>query len=128
MQFRTKLAAEAGIALHCMEGFTYCIGSDKVASALFICKADDEKEPSFANYISRQPVISWDKLKDDIVPFLNHSDCEGELTPEECATIDPRLRELIKDWPDDDNDKIKALELAGGMELAAKNNEPLEFC
>lgn len=71
--------------------------------------------------------ISWDKIKDPIKPLLNHSDCDGELTSEECREVAPRLRELVKDWPDDDYDKQKALELADGMEFAAIMNENLEF-
>ena len=71
--------------------------------------------------------ISWDNVKDPITPLLNHSDCDGELTPEECRTVAPRLRELVANWKEDDYDKAKAIELAEGMELAAKNNELLEF-
>jgi hypothetical protein len=66
-------------------------------------------------------------FKDDIIPLLNHSDCDGELSPEECKKVAPRLRELVKDWPDG-YDKRRALELAEGMELAVSKNEHLQFC
>jgi len=101
--FRTKLAAEVGIALHCMEGFCF-------------------------DYTGRQPVISWDKINDNIALLLNHSDCDGILTPKECKKVYPRLLELIKDWPDEDCDKQKALELANGMRKAARLNQNLRFC
>ncbi|WAH35012.1 hypothetical protein [Alicyclobacillus dauci] len=70
---------------------------------------------------------SFDEMVDDIKPLLDHSDCDGELTPEECKQVAPRLRELVSGWLDDDRDKIQALDLAEGMELAAEEGEPLRF-
>lgn len=70
--------------------------------------------------------IPWENVKDDIVPLLNHSDCEGHLTPEECRKVAPRLRELVATW-ENDIDKGRALSLAEGMEKAAAANENLEF-
>lgn len=70
---------------------------------------------------------SWDNVSDDIKYFLNHSDCNGELMPNECLKIAPRLKELVKKWDDNDYDKIKALELADDMEFLAKKNKPLIF-
>ncbi len=66
-------------------------------------------------------------LKDAIAPLLMHSDCDGELSPEECRNIAPRLRELIAAWDDDDFDRGEFLLLADGMDDAEKANEPLEF-
>jgi hypothetical protein len=69
----------------------------------------------------------FEKIENDpIVHLLAHSDCDGELTPDECRVVAPRLRELVSGWGDD-FDRSKALELADGMEEAAKANEPLEF-
>ena len=96
--FRTRLAGEAGIKLDQMDGFA-----------------------------SGEPFVSWNTIDDDIRPLLNHSDCEGELTPEGCAKVAPRLRELVSNWPDDDYDKINALRLAEGMDEAVKSGENLEF-
>lgn len=62
----------------------------------------------------------------DLIPLLNHSDCDGELTPEECKRVAPALREAVSKW-DDDYDRAKFLELAEGMELAASLNEALQF-
>lgn len=70
--------------------------------------------------------IPFHIYQDDIIPLLNHSDCDGELTPEECKQVAPRLRELVSGW-EDDYDKSKALDLADGMELAANQGKPLEF-
>ncbi len=99
MTFRRRLAAEIGIVLNEMQGFR--IG--EVAGG-----------------------GSWDSVKDDIVPFLNHSDCDGELTPEECKRVAPRLRELVRDWPDG-FDKGMAIILADDMERIADSGEALVF-
>ncbi len=37
----------------------------------------------------------WD---DPIVPLLDHSNCNIQLTPDECKTVAPRLRELVDEW------------------------------
>lgn len=71
--------------------------------------------------------IPWETVTDAIVPLLNHSDCDGELSPEECATVAPRLRELVAEWSDMDSDKREALPLAEAMEQCAGLGEPLEF-
>ena len=69
----------------------------------------------------------WSEVNDPIVGFLHHSDCEGELTAEQCATIAPRLAELVIAWGDDDYDKRKALKLSEDMIALAKAGEALEF-
>ena len=72
--------------------------------------------------------IPFSNYEDDILPLLDHSDCDGELTVEECKRVAPRLRQLVSTWENDDYDKIKALDLVSGMEYAVECNEPLEFC
>lgn len=69
----------------------------------------------------------WEDIIDPIKNLLNHSDCDGELSPEECAVIAPRLRQLVEKWADYDYDKQMALRLAEGMETCATINQPLEF-
>ena len=71
---------------------------------------------------------TWDHVADPIRLLLNHSDCEGELSAEQCAAIAPRLRELVSDWGDDDFDRYQALLLADAMDVCASTGEPLEFC
>lgn len=100
---RTRLAATIGITLGDMQGF-----------------ATPWSEVPHAD-------IPWPD-KDPIEPLLWHSDCDGELSVEECQSIAPRLRELVENWDDDDHDKIHFLLLADGMDTAAKEEEPLEFC
>lgn len=71
--------------------------------------------------------VPWDTVADPIKPLLDHSDCDGELTPDECRAVAPRLRELVAGWDADDYDKVNALRLADGMMLAADANEPFKF-
>lgn len=73
---------------------------------------------------------SWDLFPadDPMRVFMNHSDCDGVLSPLECSAIAPRLKTLIADWDEDDWDRNSAEELIAGMELAADCNEDLEFC
>jgi hypothetical protein len=72
--------------------------------------------------------IRWEHYKNDnIIPLLYHSDCDGELTVEECDQIIPRLKELVNILPEEDYDKIKGLKLIESMEEAVENNEPLKF-
>src|SRR5688572_2354041 len=72
--------------------------------------------------------------RDDLFPLLNHSDCDGELSPSECATVAPRLREVIAGWKvglgdiGHDYDRRTGLALADMMDKCAKRNKPLVFC
>jgi len=97
--FRKRLALAVGIDLDLMPGFA--------------------KEPEF----------EWDDFDDDIIPLLNHSDCDGDLTPEECKTVAPRLRELVLPWDaNHDRDRVEALYLADTMEKCAEKGWDLIFC
>jgi hypothetical protein len=71
----------------------------------------------------------WDTITTDLRPLLEHSDCDGELTPAECRQVAPRLREVIDAlWPDEhDYDRRAGLALVHGMGLAAQADEPLQF-
>lgn len=68
-----------------------------------------------------------DGQNDPIRIFLGHSDCDGELSPDECALIAPRIRYLIKDWDREDYDRKNATELADAMEECVIDNKPLIF-
>lgn len=70
---------------------------------------------------------SWTTVKDSIKLLLNHSDCDGTLSLGQCRKIAPRLRKLVSSWPNDDYDKVNALELADGMEKAEQEGVVLEF-
>lgn len=120
---------------------------------LVICFADDSRDDfidwsysSFHEFRSRLaisaglgPLSNYRKAggykqfpspdNEPIVHLLDHSDCDGELTPQQCAAVAPRLRELILGW-DDDHDtgyRWRAEKLAGMMDEAAKSGISLEF-
>jgi hypothetical protein len=121
--FREQLAAEAGIELGRMYGFY----DFDFAKAFREGGMERVKELDEASGEKR----SWDEIDDPIKPLLNHSDCDGQLTPEECATIAPRLRELVSKWPDmgiHGYDREHAERLADLMDRSVELNVPLQFC
>jgi hypothetical protein len=101
-RFRQRVAKQAGIVLDEMEGF----GNR------------DEGTPGTKKWQEGDPIVH----------LLNHSDCDGILTPQQCRECAPRLRELIKDWDiQNDYDARSALSLIEGMETAANKNINMEF-
>jgi hypothetical protein len=70
--------------------------------------------------------IPWDTVSTAIAPLLNHSDCDGSLTPDECAQVAPRLAELLPRLKDD-YDRHNGAALVASMRAAAASDEPLEF-
>lgn len=102
-RFRDALAEHEGIDLGQMEGFRR--------------HGDD------------RPRISWDTVTTPLKPLLDHSDCDGEISPEDCAAVAPHLRKVIAAiWPEGAYDYQSGMELADGMDAAAEAGEPLEFC
>lgn len=61
-----------------------------------------------------------------LVYLLHHSDCDGDLSPDQCRVVAPALRKVVESWFDH-YDRQMFLRLADGMEEAAKENVPLEF-
>lgn len=108
-RFREALAAHEGIDLNRMHGFKPFYAGDDWAG------------------------IPWDGVTTALRPLLDHSDCDGQLTPEECRQVAPRLREVIDAvWPDDvvgvdGYNRRAGLALAQGMDDAAAAGVPLEF-
>lgn len=103
-RFREALAQHEGIDLDRMEGFR--------------------------RYGDNRPRISWTTINSPLKPLLDHSDCDGELTPDECRQVAPHLREVaVALWPDPSNYNRRHAELlADGMDAAAAAGENLEFC
>lgn len=74
------------------------------------------------------PMEVWESEDDQpLDPLLYHSDCDGIISPEDCAKVAPALEAAVKDWPEDDYDRVNALRLAEGMRLAAAKGEDLAF-
>lgn len=71
---------------------------------------------------------AWpDAEKVPLVGLLYHSDCDGDLTPDQCRKIAPALRAAVQQWPADDFDRDGFNRLADAMDEAAAADEPLEF-
>lgn len=69
---------------------------------------------------------SWSSVIDPIVPLLHHSDCDGELAPDVCRTVAPRLRALAAKLPHD-YDRSMGAALADMMDECARTGASLEF-
>src|SRR5687767_2435297 len=48
----------------------------------------------------------WPSQFDEpLVILIDHGDCEGDLSPDQCRRLAPRLRELVAAWDVDDYDR-----------------------
>lgn len=111
-RFRTRLAASEGFVLDEMQGFS---------NGHYF---ENDYKPG---------TRSWDEITTALKPLLNHSDADGELTPEECAQVAPRLRKVVAEWPEngtmsDAFDYQNGLRLADCMDICAAGGHTLEFC
>lgn len=98
MRFRKRLATGIGIDLEEMFGF------------------------------SEEGGRMWGDIDSPLVAFLNHSDCDGELSAAECEKVRPALIEAMKSWPEDDYDRVQGTRLAEYMAVCAVRGVPLDFC
>jgi hypothetical protein len=69
----------------------------------------------------------WPNIKDPIFLLLNHKDCSGEISPQDCHALANRLGYLIRAWPND-YDRIQAQHLIDTLYEADKANLPVKFC
>jgi hypothetical protein len=109
-RFRERLAETEGFDLRDMYGFT-----------------DFARRLTDPDHVGRD----WDEIATTLKPLLDHSDCDGELTPAECAQVAPRLREIAGQWPDDMEhryDRRSGMALAGCMDECVALDVNLEFC
>ena len=80
------------------------------------------------NKIDRTDDPKFQAIKRDPIKYLlAHSDCDGHLTAIQCRKLEPRIREILSSWSDDDRDKHRGLELCEGLKLAGEKNQRLEF-
>lgn len=72
----------------------------------------------------------WGALPPDALHvLLNHSDCDGDIAPEDCAKIADRLEELLPSVPADPMDytRKKTEAFIKGCRAAAAAGERLDF-
>ncbi len=115
MEWRIWLAKQIEINLLDMEGFS---------------------ERDYLNPDRKKGTIKWNTVDDDLKFLLNHSDCDGHLTPTKCKKIAERLKSIIGDReiPEkslfnskDDWYLIKTYNFMKGCLNAYENKENLEF-
>jgi hypothetical protein len=116
MEWRIWIADQIGINLLDMEGY-----SDR----------------DYSNPKRKKGTIKWETINDDLKYLLNHSDCDGQISPLRCKKIADRLKEIIGDRevPEDrfsSRDKEgwhlwSTKQFMKGCKKAFKNNEPLKF-
>jgi hypothetical protein len=120
-RFRRRVAAAVGIELDRMEGY----------------HRSHQLMAQFDRYLvdgtisaPETPVeaIPWSIISSPLVALLDHSDCDGELSPEECATIAPALEAICLAWEEDDFDRQQGLLLVEGLRECAESGEAMEFC
>lgn len=100
-RFRERLAREIGVTLWAMENF---------------CAVSPEQVAPYRRMPPEWVPIPWSTVRDPIAGLLNHSDCEGTLSADQCHAIAPRLREICGGWPEDDYDRRQAFILAEMMD------------
>lgn len=68
--------------------------------------------------------VPWDTVTTELAPFLDHSDCDGELTPAECQQVLPRLSGIHAQWSLAGEDTEEAYRVHGLAQLI----ELLDYC
>lgn len=73
---------------------------------------------------------SWDTFEHDIKPLLFHSDCDGELSPEECEQVARGLKSIIDATAETEENEYyirKAKQFMEGCLDAASKKESIDF-
>lgn len=129
MRWRQEVARVAGIPLELMEAF-YSDDMNQIKLAEYA----GPNAAALIEVLKRNCPIKWSSLKSDpLHALLHHSDCDGDISPEDCAKIADRLEELLPQFPSGDggghigNWRDKTKTFIEGCRAAAAANEPLDF-
>jgi len=126
MRWRREVAKAAGLPpLDLMEGFYIPTTESRTNPTFFVGgKGMDDWR---IKMLEESLPISWGILKPDpLHELLCHSDCDGQIAPENCGPIADSLERLIPKMPTPDmKDVTKAF--VDGLRLAAQKGEPLAF-
>jgi len=72
--------------------------------------------------------VSWEPFKDaPLYPLLNHSDCDGRLSWQDCAQVYPALIDAVANWPKHDPLRELGLLLANHMRFCSEIQRDLLF-
>jgi len=132
MRWREMIAEVAGMPpLRMMEGF-WVEGNAPYDPATMIF-GDPQGKETVQRFLKGLP-IKWDALKPSpLHVLLHHSDCEGEISANDCKQIADALEKLLPKFPSGDggghigNWRDKTQQFIDGCRAAAEANEPLEF-
>lgn len=94
-----------------------------------IAKEIGEDLNSFYGFGGDKPFY---EVSHPIVPLLDHSDCEGELSVEECESIVEGINMILQDLPESDDEmdvwfKDRLVQFKEGCEYAIEEGEIVEF-
>jgi hypothetical protein len=145
MRWRTEIARAAGIPLEFMEGFynentlsLSLLRHTELKGAAYVPNAAGGMSNAWvSDGVARRASvfpIKWEVLRPDPIHLLlNHSDCDGEIEPGDCAAIADRLTELLPLLPAGDgvghigNWAAKTQAFIDGCRAAADAGEQLRF-
>lgn len=130
MRWRQEIARLAGVPLELMDGFF----DPAQNNAMALAKIAGDNANALRELLTRNCPIRWDSLKPDpLHVLLYHSDCDGEIAPDDCAKIADRLEELLPLLPSGEggghigNWRDKTSKFIAGCRTAAAAGEPLDF-
>lgn len=71
----------------------------------------------------------WSTVSSGLVPLLNHSDCDGEISPDDAALIAPALDEVVENATEQDEPWMveRARQFSRGCKVASSLKEHIEF-
>ena len=130
-RWRRKMAHVAGFPpLDLMEGFwngDWIFEQEK--------KRTEGKSYNMVPLWESELPIKWEALRPDpLTALLNHSDCDGTISPDDVAKIADRLEQLLPFLPKEPDGghvgdwRATTQEFIDGCRLAASAGESLEFC
>jgi hypothetical protein len=50
-----------------------------------------------------------------IYPLLDHSDCDGEMGPDDCGQVGMQLKEIVKEWKGEDLEEQYLIEFGNKL-------------
>jgi len=130
--WRTWIASKIGIPLKLMDGF-YCeheAGLDPFLALEYMFPDKDDTAMYGLRELKKQFPLKWEAFKPSkLHTLLNHSDCDGEISWEDCKGIHRELMKIINSKPDDMDEYLlmRTNEFADGCFKAYKRKEVLKF-
>lgn len=73
----------------------------------------------------------WSKVPQGLYPLINHSDCDGDLSPENCELVADAMEPIVRAWnageTDEGYDRMMGLRMVSLMRIASQYSKRLEF-